>query len=383
MPSFAINSSVLLAAVKQANAVLIDNPIVPIYSNILLVVQPGELQLGAASGEAELSLRITDVEAVDSFRICLPGKLLLTILSNLPNQPLTLHVDLIDHTSMLTAATGRYKLAGENAQHWPQAQTSVRTVETVLGKQLEEALQSVLPFVFTDKATQPALASVLLQLRTDGSIRAVACNQHAMTWHGFKPELGGNQLASFLLPAQVAKRLGALAGKTERIKLELGDWLVASSVLTQGPQPEWLLKARLVDDRYPEYENLIPLDRPNLAVISRHDLQQALRRVGAFADDKKMAVELRLSSHTVQLYSESIDRGTDASEEVAVDYQGEDMRIAFNAKLLGECLSVIPGEQMRIVFSTPNRAAVFESADVEPSNQLTTRALCMPILFAA
>jgi|GEM_PF-5069324 len=384
MPSLQLNSAALLTAVKQASTLLLPNPLIPIYNNFLLIAEQSQLLLVAGNGEAELTLVVAgvDVDDLDAFRICLSGKLLTNILSNLPAQPITLRIDMESFTGTVLAASGRYKIPGENARDWPAPLPETQTTLLVGGKALAQAIAVTAGFASTDRATRPDIACICLQALGARGLRVVGINNHSFSWSGFAPELETSALGHYLMPTPVAKQLQLLGLRTERLKLEVGSWLVATSELTHGTQPDWTLKARLVDTKYPAYENVIPLERNMVATVSRADLQQAVRRLAAFSDEESQSVTLRfgLDWSTLQLVAESFDHGSDADEKIAVDFQGEPMDITFSCRKLTDCLAAIDAEQLRIVLLSPNKVVVFEAVDAAPDFDLTTRTLCMPIV---
>src|SRR5690606_36837214 len=52
---------------------------------------------------------------------------------------------------------------------------------------------------------------------------------------------------------------------------------------------------RLIDERFPDYENVIPVDNDNNRTINRMDLLSALRRIAIYANKTTPQVGVKLS----------------------------------------------------------------------------------------
>lgn len=381
MPTLHINSQTLLTAVKQASGLIVPNPVVPIVENLLLQVEAQQLTLHSSNLEANLTVVVPLPSLqLEPFSICLPAKLLQATLQNLPSQPITLEVDPDTHRAVVRAGKGRFQLAGEDTRDWPRpAASKMVTQLRFAGPVLTTALLAGAPFASADKV-RPEMASVPLELREDLHLRALGCDGHRIAWHSFDFTENPGPLpytpGRYMLPQAVAKQLALLCQKAEMVTVQLGDWLLATP-----DSGEWSLSCRLVEGRYPDYENVIPLSNPNVLVVDRSELQQSLKRVAAFANTVTSQIGFHLSEGSpLRIWSENMDTGQEASDEAAAEYRGEELQIGFNSKYLEGCLAVLPDGPVHIEMSTPNRAARMRAAVVEPGGAFT-EVLLMPVVL--
>ncbi|MET4106015.1 DNA polymerase III subunit beta [Hymenobacter sp. UYP22] len=377
MPAISLNSSALLAAVKLLMPLVPNNPVVPILENLRLLAVGTTLQLAASNLEADLATETDLSDATADFDICLPAKLLLTTLQNLPSQAITLHLDSDTNAVTLRAGKGRYRLPGENPVSWPTPATSKPVVHLhVPGATLSQVLKNTAPFAVNDPIRQ-SMMSVLFDIRSN-VVRTVATDSHRLSWTELSRNLAQVEgpERQFILPVGPARLLATLTEKTGPITLQLGEWLQVVGV-------GWQLRCRLLDDRYPAYENVIPLHQPYTLQVDKQQLMGCIRRVLAYAAEKTQQVGLRLQdTGTLRLWSESIEVGTEATEEMEASYDGEDFEMGFNGKYLLESLQVMPDGLVDFQISTPNRAAILVPSAPEPE-QPQQSMLLMPVLLSS
>jgi DNA polymerase-3 subunit beta len=371
-----INSAALVPVLRQAAGLIAPNPILPILENVLIQVEKGQVTLFSSNQEAQFSILVPcDTLPTDDFQICLPAKLLQTILSNLPTQALTFNIDLDTHAAELRASKGRYRIAGENAIDWPRPRPTPAQAQVVLeGAILANALNATMPFVWPDSNSRPEICGVMLRLFADGLVHLAATDGHRVSQHSFRTAATYTP-RKFILPTQVAKQLAALASKSKTVTLELGEWMLAAPATG-----DWSFSARLVEGNFPDYENVMPLNNPNGLLLQRGELLQALRRISAFANPTTNQVLLTLcEGEELRLSAESTEYGNDADERMACEYTGEEQQVCFNVKYLEQSLAVLPSDEIRITMSTPSRPALLSVA-VPGEEQPVTDVLLMPVV---
>ncbi len=134
--------------------------------------------------------------------------------------------------------------------------------------------------------------------------------------------------------------------------------------------------SRVIEGPYPDYERVIPKDSPARATIDREILSASLRRAMVFAHPVGRLVAFRFNRDGLRLEAETHDVGH-SEEEVECDYQGEEIRIGFNAGLLLEILRHMATDKVAIELSNPFSAGLLKPVTPKPdTDQLY---LLMPI----
>ena len=123
------------------------------------------------------------------------------------------------------------------------------------------------------------------------------------------------------------------------------------------------MSCRLIDARFPDYKAVVPTDNPYRLTVSRTDFISALRRVSIFANKTTNQVVLDIAGNALQISAQDIDFSYEGKENLSCQYTGEDLKIAFNAKLMIELVGNLDGAELNVELSTPTRAGIFRPAE--------------------
>jgi DNA polymerase III sliding clamp (beta) subunit (PCNA family) len=89
---FIVNSSALLKQLQQIHGVINANTVLPILEDFLFEIDRNKLTVVATDLETVMKIQMP-IEAKDTGRVCIPAKILMDSLKNLPEQPLTFNID--------------------------------------------------------------------------------------------------------------------------------------------------------------------------------------------------------------------------------------------------------------------------------------------------
>lgn len=108
-----------------------------------------------------------------------------------------------------------------------------------------------------------------------------------------------------------------------------------------------VLMVRLIEGKYPNYQQLIPHNLKKSASIDRESLLGSIRRVSLLSNQKSKGVTIALAKGKMEISSNNPELG-DAKEEIEVDYNGEDLKIGFNAKYILDILNSFNDEKLSL-----------------------------------
>jgi DNA polymerase-3 subunit beta len=102
---------------------------------------------------------------------------------------------------------------------------------------------------------------------------------------------------------------------------------------------------RLIEGTYPAYEMVIPKANGKKVSTERDAFMKALNRVSIMSREVSHAVRLDLAEDLITLSSSDPNLGK-AKDEVAADYKGDELTIAFNARYLLDALKVMTSDKV-------------------------------------
>src|SRR6195256_6971592 len=115
---FIVSSAQLLKHLQQISGVINANTVLPILEDFLFEIEKNKLTVVATDLETVMKIHM-DIEAKDSGKVCIPAKILLESLKNIPEQPLTFNIDK-NFGVEITSDNGKYKVMGENPDNFPK-----------------------------------------------------------------------------------------------------------------------------------------------------------------------------------------------------------------------------------------------------------------------
>lgn len=370
---FTVSSAELLKALTTVNGAVPSKSTLPILACILFERSGDQLRLSATDLEISivehLDVQFETNGSMGNPRVAVPAKRLLDTLRALPDLPIQFAADNEFHV-VLKTDQGTYKMVGHDGADYPALPEldDAQRIE-IEGGLLKRAIQKT-GFAVSKDALRPAMMGVYFQIGPDEG-RTVATDGHRLV-KLIMQEMRAIDPVQFIVPEKAMNLAGRIATD--------GD----CSIATDGSYVRFqfgdaLVLARLIDETYPNYEAVIPKDNNQQLSINRAALLAAVKRVGLYSSSMTNQIRLELESNQVKIAAEDIERASEAHEMVLCEYDGEPMKIGFNATYLTEVLSNVDADDVVFSFSSPNRAGILTPQDQGEGESLLM--LIMPVML--
>ena len=367
---FIVSSSALLKQLQQISGVINANTVLPILEDFLFEIEKNKLTVVATDLETVMKIHM-DIEAKDSGKVCIPAKILLDSLKNIPEQPLTFNIDK-NFAVEITSDNGKYKVMGENPDNFPKEPAADDANSfTMTSSALVTAINKAI-FAVSNDDLRPAMTGVYFELDKKG-ISFVATDAHRLVKYT-RTDVSCPQKDSFIVPKKPLQLLKTALPDNED---ELNVSYNSNHLFVKHGGTE--LVCRLIDARFPDYKVVIPADNPYKMTVSPNAFQNALRRVSVFSNKSTNQVALSISGSELQLASQDVDFSFEGNERMACQYDGEDLQIAFNAKFLIEMLNGADTEDVNMELSTPTKAGIIKPTENGEGEDLLM--LVMPLML--
>lgn len=337
----------LLRMAKRAQAVADKKSTMPVLSNVLLDGSSGrDLVIRATDLYMSVSGTI-QAEVRRPGAIALPAKELFDRVNAMPDGPI--HITTADNGATTRIRTGvgklEYRLPGVPGTDFPPLPAPSEGAQRFkLPADLLKRLINHTKFSISPDDTRPNLNSALFEWN-ESRIRMVTTDGHRLSKMEIAlPEIQG--VTSMLLPLKAISELERLADEALAEAKNEKDGEVPSVTLIPADSSAFfevasaLFSVKLVDAQFPSYKKVIPEQSSRMARIPAQGFAEKLRAVSLAANDRTGGIKLTLSPGMLRISSESADRG-EGSDELAMDYQGTEITIGFNAKYFQDVLASI------------------------------------------
>ena len=371
--NFIVSSSYLLKNLSSISGVITSNPVVPILENILFEIENGNLLITASDLQTSVMVEL-QVESKENGSVAIPAKILIDTLKNLPEQPVTFSIDENNYNIEINSDNGRYKLAGENSADFPKVpEISDGYSFTVNANTLALAIGNTIFSTSTDEL-RPAMTGVFFRLSSN-SCTFVSTDGHRLVKY-IRTDISGDEVDhDMIIPRKSLNLLKTIIPSDDKndINIEFN----ASNAFFSNDNIK--LVCRLIDERYPDYENVIPSDNSNSIEVDKSEILSSLKRISIYANKTTNQVRLKVSGSEILISAEDLDFSNEANERISCEHDGDDIEIGFNAKFLIEILSNIHSDKVIFKLSEPNRAGLVLPEDIEDEEDLTM--LVMPVML--
>lgn len=363
----------MLKHLNYIDGVVVSKPIIPILNNFLFDIKNGMLTISSTDLETTMITQIK-VDAQEDISIAIPSKNTLELLRKLPDQPLAITITPESNSVEIKYETGKFKTTAINGEEFPKTpEVDAASSFTIPSKILQKAIAKTV-FATSSEEIRLNLTGVNVQLFKN-SITFVATDANRLvrfTRNDIKPGIE----ESFILPKKALNLLkSTLPGDDTPVKVEYNR---QNAFFTFG---DISLICRMIDEKYPDYKAVIPIDNPNKLIVDKNDFSMAVQRVAITSNRSTHQVRVKIAGSELIVSAEDIDYENEAVERLTCNYTGEDMEIGFNSKYLLELLNNVDDEQAVIEMSQPNRAAVVLPLNQQPDEDILM--LVMPMMISS
>jgi len=342
----------LLKGLARIQSIVEKRNTMPILANALLEAtkKRDEGALSIAATDLEVGVRGThpaDVETAGS--VTVSAKKLYEIIRELPDEPVQLSVSANSYLG-IRCARAEFSLAGSAAEEYPTLPSfSPEHTSSVQALLLAEMIEKTMYAASADE-TRYNLNGVFLELQPNtDKLRMVATDGHRLAYvdRNLGGEISGLS-GGVIIPRKALAELKRLVEEADVEEIELG-FEGNNGVARKG---DVTLFMRLIEGEFPKYQQVVPKDLGHQLIIETEAFCQALRRVALLSAERSRAVKIDLSEGQLSLSSNNPDLG-EAREELDIDYAGDDLTIAFNARYLLDALTALRAKEVRLGFHDP------------------------------
>jgi DNA polymerase III subunit beta len=330
---------------------------VQILSGILLDAVGDRLSLAATDMELSLQAGL-DASVDEPGRVVIPGRLLVELARLLPDSEVSIAHRLEDGVVEVNCGSANYKLHTYGTEDFPRLpDPGAASLYTIDRPALVETAVKVSRSASRDES-RPVLTGILVRFEP-GKVVMAATDSYRLSVKETKLEQALDGELEANVPARTLQELGriASAGGAATIGVTALENQVVFTV------DDVMLSSRLVEGRFPNYQQLLPESYEHELRVSRDELLEVVRRVGLLAQ-KNAPLRLRFSEGALDVSAQTPDVG-EASESLPVPFNGEPLEIGFNPEFFRDGLESAESEELVLKLISPLRPGLIQSGGGE------------------
>ena len=333
---FSIDRQLFSDQLSEIIKVVPSRSTMPILGNLLFRLQGNELSLRAS--DIEVSMQATmPVRGQEDGEVAIPANFLQSLIAELEDETIDFTVN-ENYKVVIESNVGDYEINGRSPDEFPglprlEEPAEIKADKISLGRMISKTLVAV-----GKDELKPAFLGVLFQIKNE-ELRLVSSDVHRLVYiknDSFDSELDDHEI---IIPTKFLNVLSGYLTEKGDIALIIGK----NHVKVELDSKE--IYSRLIDEKFPEYQNYIPDDNDKIALFATEDLKAALKRVSIFSDRKTHEISIKFYNDTAKVETLNREQSTSAEEFVDISYDNEPLRIGFNAQYFREMLNNIDTEK--------------------------------------
>ena len=348
-----ISRDVLLNGVQKVQGIVEPKGAMPILSHLHLSAKKDGICIRATNLEIG-TLGSYPANVTTDGAVTLNARKLFDIIRELPNEEIYIKKE-ENNWITLKCGNSKFRLPGLPPEDYPpMPEYSDKVLLEFDGKILKEMIRKTFFSVSPDESRQ-ALNGLLLETEGDRAT-LVGTDGHRLALITRPVTSHVGEKASYLLPKKaLSELLKLMEDDDEKFEFSSHENHLA---FIHGKQ---VIVSRKVDGKFPNYRQVIPTDNPLKAQANREDLTHALKRVALLADEKSKMVRFEIQKGSLTLVSDNTELGA-AVEEIAIEYDGEEVSIGLNAKYVLDILNAMDADAVTLNLKDQNHSCLFTSA---------------------
>jgi DNA polymerase-3 subunit beta len=323
-------------------------------SGVLITLEGGKAELQATDTDLGIKASLdANVEADGS--VVVPGRLLLDVARSLPKESLTLEYRPSEQDVEVVSGSARFHLRTLPREDFPSLPSPSDSPFAMPAQAFNETIGRVAQAASRDE-TRPHLTGVLVTA-AGSELRMVATDSYRLSVKETKLDkpLEGSLEAN--IPARTLQELARIATANGAEEIEVSA-LENQVVFGIGPVT---LSSRLVEGRFPNYQQLLPEAYEHELKVSRTELLEVVRRISLLAQ-KNAPLRLAFVEGELTVSAQTPDVG-EASEALPVPFAGEPLEIGFNPEFFRGGLESAETEELILKLISPLRPGLIQSGE--------------------
>ncbi len=307
--------------------------------------------------DMELGVRVS-LEANDTSdgSVVIPGRLLLDVVRSLPRDDLSLEYRSSQQDVEVVSGGAVFHLRTLPPEDFPKLpdpppddslKVPAGAFVEVIGRVARSASRD---------ETRPHLTGVLVTVN-GSELRMVATDSYRLSVKetNLSEALTGSLEAN--VPARTLQELARVASSAEvdEIRVAARENQVVFAV------GDTMLSSRLVEGRFPNYQQLLPESYEHELRIERAEILEVVRRMSLLAQ-KNAPLRLAFSEGALEVSAQTPDVG-EASESLPVPFKGEPFEIGFNPEFFRDGLESAESDELVLKLISPLRPGLIQSGD--------------------
>ncbi|MDP2204278.1 MAG: DNA polymerase III subunit beta [Methylicorpusculum sp.] len=336
---FSVNREQIVGPLQQIARIIDKRQACTILSNVLLQCRDSKLVITATDLEVKIVIQLNLNDIRVEGNITLDARKVLDICRLLPTGS-DIHFDLEGDKINLSSGSCIYLLNTLPADDFPEfTHTEAETCFNVKAEKLKDGLDKT-AFCMAINSERNYLNGIEMTIN-DSMLKLVASDGNRLAV--YKEDIGSTGLnANIIVPKKAVQELSCLLdGLEEDVEIRV------SRNTLEALYKNVVFSSKLVADKFPNFDRIVNQLFLNPIIVDRGLLKDSIKRVEVLSNEKYKGVSFDIKSASLKISTDNPE-ADEAEEDLVVDYHGDPVSIAFNAKYMLDAVNNIDGKDVKM-----------------------------------
>lgn len=348
----------ILPILSQVQGILEKRSTLPIFMNVLITAKgKDKIQIYASDSELSFSADFPGIIKKQG-SLVVNGKKIFEIVRELSPSTLELSSE-TNHQIKIKQDQSLFKIRGLSPEDFPSfPPLKQEKKQSLLAEDMLEVIDRTLYCVSLDESRYH-LTGVFLEQVSSSKYRFVATDGHRMSFVDIKGEKNEELKTGIIIPRkglQEVKKMLSQAEEGDKLEVYIEKPRLLARFKNQT------LNVRLIEGQYPDYKSLLPKYKGKEIVISKEDFLSSLRRISVLTSARFKGVNFTFKNNLLSIQFSHPEVG-EASEELACEYKGEEIKVRFNSKYMLDILQSLYEERLTIILKDSQSPGLIRAKD--------------------
>lgn len=329
-------------ALNFCEKIISRNLNLPILNNILLEIEKKQLKIAATNLEIGIKTWIGGKIEKEG-GITVPARILSSLINNLPPKKIILETK--DNFLNIICENYKAKILGQDIGDFPLIPKVGDSFDYIMPSEIfKQGISQVINAASVSES-RPEISGIFLKFEKE-QLKLAATDSFRLA-QKIIGDMDFNKFNEFIIPQKTAYELIRISQEklTQKKNFPIKIKLSPNQILLSLDDLEMV--SRLIDGRFPDYQQIIPQKFETEIVLEKEDLMRAIK-IASFFAPKTCEIKLKIipQKSLIETLTQSPDLGENQTQIKAGQIRGKMMEINFNYRYLLDGLNNIEDKKI-------------------------------------
>ena len=341
-----IEKNLIYKSLSHVQSIVEKKNTIPILSNILLDTTDSSLVLSATDMDISITEAI-NCSVIEQGSVTVPAHTLYDIVRKIPDGSEIEFISNDGKKFSIRSGKSKFSLSCLPKKDFPLIEIDKLNCEFSINSNIFLKLIEKTRFAISNEETRYFLNGIYFhkkKLNNRDCLSLVATDGHRLAKIDLPYPNGLIDLPGVIIPKKTIYELCKLLTDINEdiiINIDPNKIIFYIGKIT--------LISKLIDGNFPDYQRVIPKNNNMIVTADRQKFCEAVDRVSTITSEKSRAIKFRLLNNLINMIASDPENGT-ATEDIIVQYEGEEIEIGFNSKYIFEMINQLDEEKLILEF---------------------------------